>query len=133
MKANGPEHDPIPLCGQLGAGASVEFLPIVQFREVRLPRWARSSDRFVLSEICGDSLTGVDIRNGDLALIHLTCDIKPGDLIAALTPDGFLVKFLAFQEGKIVLTSANPNYPPHQYDPEDITIQGRVVRTERPA
>jgi DNA polymerase V len=86
----------------------------------------------VLSEICGDSLCGVDIRDGDLALIYLTSDIKPGDLVAALTPEGFLVKFLSSHDGKIRLQSANPDYPPRDYDPEDVMIQGKVIRTERP-
>ena len=133
MKANDPEHGQIQVRGQLGAGAGVEFLPTVRFREARLPRWARSSDRFVLSEICGDSLTGVDIRDGDLALIYLTADIKPGDLVAVLTPEGLLVKFLSFHAGQIRLQSANPHYPPHDYDPEDVNIQGKVIRTERPS
>jgi SOS-response transcriptional repressor LexA len=133
MKANDPKHEPIPLCGQLGAGASVEFLPTVRFKETRLPRWARNSDRFVLSEICGDSLTGVDIRDGDLALIYLTIDVKPGDLVAVLTPAGLLVKFLSFHGDQVRLQSANPNYPPLDYNPEDVQIQGKVIRTERPA
>ena|SRR5687767_10592755 len=133
MKANDPKQDPIPLLGQLGAGAGVEFLPTVKFREVKIPRWARSSDRFVLSEICGDSLTGVDIRNGDLALIYLTTNVKVGDLVAVLTPAGLLVKFLSFHGDQVRLQSANPRYPPHDYDPQDVTIQGKVIRTERPS
>lgn len=76
-------------------------------------------------------MIGIDIQNGDLALVHLTADIRAGDLVAALTPEGMLVKFLSYQDGKIRLESANPNYPPHDYDPEDVTIQGRVVRTIR--
>jgi repressor LexA len=132
MKANDPKQEQIPLLGQLGAGAGVEFLPTVKFRKTKIPRWARSSDRFVLSEICGDSLIGADIRDGDLALIYLTTDIKPGDLVAVLTPTGLLVKFLSFHGEQVRLQSANPEYPPHDYDPEDVQIQGKVIRTERP-
>lgn len=122
----------MPVQGQLGAGASVEFLPTVKWRQVRLPRWARNSDRFIVSEICGDSLIGAGIFDGDLALVYLTQDIRQGDLVAALTPEGMLVKFLGYQDGQIRLDSANPHYPPHYYEPADITIQGKIVRTETP-
>jgi len=119
--------------GQLAAGASVEFLPTVRTREVRLPSWAEESDRFVLSEVCGDSLSGAGIYDGDYALIHLSFeDVRDGDLVAAFTPDGMLIKFLwQNYDGRVRLESANPGWPTRFYDPEDITIQGKVIRTER--
>jgi len=43
-----------------------------------------------------------------------------------------LIKFLwRHYDGRIRLESANPNWPDRYYDPEDITIQGKVIRTER--
>jgi SOS-response transcriptional repressor LexA len=132
-EANDIKYERIPVKGQLGAGTSVEFLPCVRWREVKLPRWARASDQFVLSEICGNSLIGAGIQDGDLALIHLTTNIREGDLVAVLTPLGMLVKFLAYKNGHIILKSANANYPPRTYDPAEVTIQGKVIRTERPA
>lgn len=99
---------------------------------MRLPSWATDSDRFVISEICGDSLTGAGIRDGDLALVHLTSDIRAGDLVAALTPEGMLVKFLDYKGGLIRLESANPHYPPYEFEPADLTIQGKVISTEHP-
>ena len=121
----------LPIHGQLGAGTSVEFLPFVKWKQVSVPKWAKNSDKFVLSEICGDSLIGAGINDGDLALIYLTANIRAGDLVAALTPEGMVVKYLAFLDGKIRLESANPHYPPHDYDPADLNIQGKVIRTER--
>lgn len=83
-----------------------------------------------MSEICGDSLTGVGIRDGDFALIHLTVNVRSGDLVAALTPEGMLVKFLSYHNGCVRLESANPQYAPHDYDAADIQIQGKVVRVD---
>jgi len=128
------EYKTLNVIGQVAAGASVEFLPVVKTREVRLPGWANETDRFVLSQVCGESLSEAGIYDGDYALIHLNCKgISNGDLIAALTPDGLLIKFF-FRERKanrIRLESANQKFQPRYYDPVDITIQGRVIRTER--
>lgn len=127
------QYQTLNVSGQLAAGASVEFLPIVKTREVRLPNWANESDRFILSEICGDSLRNAGIHNGDFALIHLNCEvIRNGDLVAAYTPDGMLIKFFwRSRDGRVRLESANQEWPDRYYEPEDITIQGRVIRTER--
>jgi SOS-response transcriptional repressor LexA len=117
----------------VAAGASVEFLPHVRWREAHLPSWARENDRFVFSEVSGDSLSGAGIYDGDFALIHLnTSDIRDGDLVAALTPEGLLIKFFWYNyDGQVRLEGANPSWPVRFYDPADITIQGKVIRTER--
>jgi SOS-response transcriptional repressor LexA len=127
------EYKTVPVEGQVAAGASVEFLPTVRTREVRLPNWADDSDRFVLTEVCGDSLCDAGIFSGDYALIHLNPnEIKDGDLIAAFTPDGMLIKFyFNNDDGRIRLEGANPSRPARYYDPEDISVQGKVIRTER--
>jgi repressor LexA len=128
------EYKTLNVVGQVAAGASVEFLPVVKTREVRLPSWASETDRFVLSQICGESLSEAGIYDGDYALIHLNYKgIANGDLIAALTPDGLLIKFFYRERklGRVRLESANPGFRARYYDPEDITIQGRVIRTER--
>jgi SOS-response transcriptional repressor LexA len=117
--------------GQLAAGRSIEYLPIVRWRDVRLPRWARGNDRFVCAEICGDSLKDKGIFDGDIALIHLTHDITPGDLAAILTPEGMLIKFVFVEDGKLRLESANRKYPSRYFDLADVEVQGRVIRTER--
>jgi SOS-response transcriptional repressor LexA len=127
------EYNRTPVMGQVAAGASIEYLPTVEWREVRLPDWARDGDRFVLSEVCGDSLSGAGIYDGDFALIHINAeDIRDGDLIAALTPDGMLIKFFWHNyDNRVRLEGANPSWPVRYYEPEDITIQGKVIRTER--
>lgn len=86
-----------------------------------------------MSEICGDSLSGAGIYDGDFALIHLNCeDVREGDLVAALAPEGLLIKFLWYDDdGLIRLEGANSQWPARYYDPADLTIQGKVIRTER--
>lgn len=126
------EYKGVPVVGQIAAGSSIEFLPIMRFRDVRLPRWANAKDKFVIAEVCGDSLVERGVFNGDMALILLTHEIKQGELAAVRTPEGMLIKFVYEEaDGRIRLESAHRNHPPRRFDAEDIEIQGRVVRTER--
>lgn len=127
MSDQGPKRK--YLSGQ--SGASVDFLTTIRWREVRLPDWAKKSDRFILCEVCGDSLSGAGMVNGDYALVFLTTDIQDGDLVAALTPEGMLIKFFwQHYDGEIRLEGANPLCPARYYDPADINIQGKVLRPE---
>lgn len=118
----------------MAAGSPVEYLPFVEWRDVRLPSWANERDRFVVVRVCGDSLLhnpSVSVRNGDYALVHITGDVREGDLAAVLTPQGMMLKFVYHGEGDTVrLDSANPAFPSLYFDASDVTVQGRVVRTE---
>src|SRR5688500_15620038 len=87
---------------------NVEYLPTVQCKDAILPSWPTASDRFMVSQICCESLTGVGINDGDYVLIHLTHQVLEGDLVGVTTPAGFLVKFLSYtSDGNICLRGAN--------------------------
>jgi phage repressor protein C with HTH and peptisase S24 domain len=126
-------YEKVPII-ECAAGSAVEYLPFVKWREVRTPSWAKEHDRFVLAQICGDSLLGYPnfpVKHGDYALIHLTGDVREGDLAAVLTPQGMMIKFLHNQTGGMLrLESANPDYAAVYYDASEVQIQGRVVRLE---
>jgi repressor LexA len=118
----------------MAAGSPVEYLPFIEWRDVRLPSWANEHDRFVSVKVCGDSLLHAPrapVRSGDYALVHLTGDVREGDLAAVLTPRGMTLKFI-FNEpgGRIRLEPANPAFEVEYFDASEVTIQGRVVRTE---
>lgn len=118
------EHSP-----EKGRGASVEYLPHIEWRLVRLPSWAGAGDRFVLSEVCGDSLTEAGIYDGDMALIHLNPDaIVDGDLVYAHTPEGTLIKFLSQQNGRIGLAGSSGHF--RYYRSREVKIKGKVIRVE---
>ena len=115
----------IPLSVEQRPG-NVEYLPSIEWREVALPDWARKSDKFVLSEIYGDSLSAIGIHDGDFVLIYLTSSVSPGDLVAATTPAGFLVKFLSYTpDGKVRLAGAD--HIPKVFPAKSVHIEGRVV------
>lgn len=118
----------------MAGGSPVEYLPFIQWRDVRLPSWASDSDRFVVVRVCGESLLyaeRVSVRNGDYALVHLTQDVRDGDLAAVLTPEGMCLKFIFREPGdSIRLESANSDFPTRYFSASDVLVQGRVVRTE---
>lgn len=127
------EYVSVPVVGQVGAGRSVEYLPSVKLREVRLPSWARGYDRFVLIEVCGSSLKYHRIFNGDFALVHINAEVRPGDLVAALTPEGMMIKYVYPDEsGRVRLESANEaKFPAKIFEVNEVLIQGKVIRVER--
>lgn len=105
---------------------NVEYLPSIEWREVALPDWARKTDNFVICEIYGESLSAIGILDGDFVLIYLTNSVSPGDLIAATTPAGFLVKFLSYTlDGKVRLAGAD--HIPRIFPASSVHIEGRVV------
>jgi SOS-response transcriptional repressor LexA len=118
---------------EMAAGSPVEFLPFLEWREIRLPSWAHENDRFFVARVCGDSLlnaTRVSVQNGDYALVHLTGDVRDGDLAAILTPEGMMLKFVYREGEQVRLESRHPNFPTRHFDASDVVVQGRVVRTE---
>lgn len=118
-----------------GTTKGVEYLPIVKFRDTCLPSWAGVHDRFFVVEICGDSLTGANISNGDHALVHITKDFRQGDLVSIFAPCGVLIKFFYTEESvegvRVRLESANAEFEPRYYDVAEVKLQGKVIRIER--
>jgi SOS-response transcriptional repressor LexA len=111
-----------------GVKGALEYLPIVEWREVRLPSDAREQDRYVCAEICGDSLVDALIADGDLAVIELAAEARDGELVAALTPEGILAKFFYREPGGVIrLESRNEAYPNLRYPARRVRIQG-VIR-----
>lgn len=125
----------VPVVGQVCAGKtgeSIECLAIIKWRDIRLPSWAKPNDRFCAAEINGDSLKNDGIFDGDFAIIHITQDLSDGNLAAVFTSYGMLIKYIFLNaDGRVRLESANDEYPPLYFEPIEITIQGKVIRTER--
>lgn len=120
------------MLGQAAAGQSVEYLPTLSWRDVRLPSWAQFSDRFVLVEVCGNSLTGARIFDGDIVLVHLTNKVRLGDdLCAVLLNGAMFLKYVFLEEnGRVRLEGKGSHNGTCLCDPDQVQIQGRVIRVE---
>ena len=69
------------------------------------------------------------IQNGDMVIFERTHSYKPGDIVVALTEDGYTLKYLR-QKGKtLYLEAANDRYP--DIYPKEGEIIGKVTSTFR--
>jgi len=81
----------------------------------------------------GDSMTGLGIDDGDIAVIDRSVEASHGDIVVAFINNEFNIKLLDLthrQDGYIELKSANPKYPTFRIDEEDkFEVWGVVVWT----
>jgi repressor LexA len=83
----------------------------------------------------GDSMNGLGIFEGDIAIVRVQDDVDNGDLaIVIVDGDEGMLKRVRKQEGAIILESANPTYPPRVFTGEDmnkVRVIGKVVEIRR--
>jgi SOS-response transcriptional repressor LexA len=71
----------------------------------------RDKDASFLLEVEGDSMQDAGIREGDMVVFERSSDYKPGDIVIALTEDGYTIKYLRKKGERYYLEAANPAYP----------------------
>lgn len=83
----------------------------------------------------GDSMSGIGIFDGDIALVRVQEDVDCGELaIVIVDGDEGMLKRIRKQEGAIILESANPAYPPRVFTGEamnKVRVVGKVVEIRR--
>lgn len=125
----------VPLVGRIAAGGPI--LAEENLEEVMtLPESLVGSGKLFMLEVRGDSMIGAGILDGDLVVVRSQPDVEDGD-IAAFLVDGeeATVKRLERRDGRVILHSENPDYPPMEFT-DGVESLGRVVtvlRTLRPS
>ena len=125
----------VPLVGRIAAGGPI--LAEENLEEVMtLPESLVGSGELFMLEVRGDSMIGAGILDGDLVVVRSQPDVDDGD-IAAFLVDGeeATVKRLERRDGRVILHSENPDYPPMEFT-DGVESLGRVVtvlRTLRPS
>lgn len=125
----------VPLVGRIAAGGPI--LAEENLEEVMtLPESLVGSGELFMLEVRGDSMIGAGILDGDLVVVRSQPDVEDGD-IAAFLVDGeeATVKRLERRDGRVILHSENPDYPPMEFT-DGVESLGRVVtvlRTLRPS
>ncbi len=123
---------PVPILGEAPAG-----IPIDQ--EQHKDGWIEVDLQFVgkaSRESCfavrvrGDSMKGIGICDGDIALADNEVSPRPGDVVVALLDSETTVKTLARGSGGFYLKAENPDYP-DLYPNVEMRIQGVVVTVIR--
>jgi len=64
-----------------------------------------------------------------MVIFERTHDVKPGDIVVALTEDGYTLKYLRKRGKTFYLEAANDRYP--DIHPQEGEIQGKVTASFR--
>jgi repressor LexA len=118
-----------PMLGHIRAGfaapAEEELADTITVGEYLLPH----PDASYLLTVEGDSMIDAGIQEGDMVAFERTSDVKVGDIVVALTEDGYTLKYLRRKNGRLCLEAANDAYP--DIHPREGEIIGKVVSTFR--
>ena len=121
----------IQIIGEVSAGKPFEFFPITRWRDIRPSKKVPAHIEHAAAYARGESLVDAGIIDGDIAIFRKTHEAREGELVVALTPFGLTIKYLFYEDGRIVLRPANPLYEDQIYDVQDVEIRGVVKRIER--
>jgi len=125
----GSELHALRLLGAVRAGFAApveeELLDTVSIGEYLI----RHKESSYLLRVEGDSMRDAGIHHGDMVIFERRADASVGDLVVALTEDGYTLKFLRKRKSKIYLEAANSVYP--EIHPKEGQVIGVVTATFR--
>lgn len=88
-----------------------------------VPKKYADSTRFRIVRARGDSMEP-RIHSGDIVVAAIDTPPEPGQIalvrLAGLADDEYVIKRVTLENGRYILRSDNPTYPPMTYAPEDV-------------
>ena len=123
----------VPIMGSVAAGGLIETYSDVQ---ENLDISAISSKKGVFAlTVNGDSMKDAYIAHGDMVLMEPVYDhyaLRNGTIVSAMVPGlGTTLKYFFKKQGKLFLEAANENYDPIILDPDQVSIQGKLLAVWR--
>jgi repressor LexA len=121
----------VPLVGDVAAGTGV--LAQENIEELYpLPEDFTGTGTLFMLSVRGDSMIDDGIVDGDFVVVRQQPDAENGDTVVAGIPDEeATVKRFSTKNGKIILTPANERLSPMEFDPDEVTVFGKVVTVLR--
>jgi repressor LexA len=122
----------VPYYGKIHAG---EPAVIPEYREgyITMDRRFVPADEVYFLKVKGDSMIGRAISDGDFVMVNPVAKAKENDIVAARIGEEATVKTLTHNNGKVVLTPANPAEREIEIKPgDDFGILGVVCGVFRP-
>ena len=115
----------IPVLGTVAAGK-----PILAEENkdgyIKLPRsMVRKNREYFALRVRGDSMTGVGIMEGDLAIIEHQDRVQNGEIAVVLLDDSVTLKTFYHEKTRVRLQPENANYAPI-YSAGDVSVLGRL-------
>ena len=120
--------------GDIAAGMPADAPPqqgdtlLIDARPMKLTATSRP---FAL-RVCGESMTGAGIHNGDYVVLDRAREARDKEVVAALVDGESTLKRLDIRDGQVFLVAANLDYP--EIGPvRDLVVQGVMVGLVRGA
>ena len=121
----------VPLVGDVAAGTGVIAAENVEEMVPVAEDFTGDGDLFML-RVRGESMIEAGIFDGDFVIVRAQPTADAGDIVVAGIPgDEATVKTLVRRRGKVVLRPANAAMDEMQFDPDQVSIYGRVVTVMR--
>ena len=119
----------IPILGSVAAGGLVETYSDIN-EELDFSELVKKKGIFALT-VNGDSMVDAYIAHGDMVLmepVNGNDTIRNGTIVSAMVPgSGTTLKYFFKKNGQISLEAANPNYEPIIVNPDELTLQGKLL------
>ena len=115
----------IPLLGITVAGGPVE--PEGEWRTLAIPGVFGDCEHLVALEVRGESMIEAHIVPGDVVIVHRQSRASRGDLVVAMTPEGWCLKRFDPRGPVVALRSDNAAVPDRWFPADRVKIWGVVV------
>jgi repressor LexA len=121
----------VPLVGDVAAGTGMLAQENVE-ELYPLPEDFTGTGSLFMLRVTGDSMIDAGIMDGDFVVVRQQPEADAGDIVVAGIPDGeATVKRFSTRDGSVVLTPANPRLEPMVFEPDQVTVYGKVVTVMR--
>lgn len=116
-----------PLLGRVAAGRPVLAEEHVETTYPLPQEWTGNGKTFLL-KVQGDSMRDARIFDGDLALVTVQPEARPGEIVVAMIEDEVTVKRFQLEGTTVVLRPENEAFAPIRITPEQrFRILGKVI------
>ena len=123
----------IPILGSVAAGGLIESYSEIN-ENLDISGVFNKKGVFALT-VNGDSMKDAFIAHGDMVLMEPVIDksyLKNGTIVSAMVPgSGTTLKYFFRKNNHIVLEAANPDYESIKLDPNEVSIQGKLLAVWR--
>jgi repressor LexA len=121
----------VPLVGDVAAGTDV--LAQENVEEVfPVPADLTTDGDLFMLRVRGDSMIDAGIFDGDYVVARAQETAEKGDVVVAGIPGGeATVKTFSRKGTKVVLLPANERLSPMEFDPDEVSLYGKVVTVMR--
>jgi repressor LexA len=119
----------IPLVGVVAAGTPImaeeNFEGTVPLHESVI----KKNRKYFALKVCGNSMSGAGILDGDTAVIEKTSVVRNGEIAVTWVDDAVTLKRVFKESNRVKLQAENPKFPPIYS--EEVRIEGRLIQVIR--